>query len=95
MPLKEMNVVKSPERAAEPMEHNPGEIVGAHIQKRYGKFHGHLEMADGAKHQLAPHATMMEAHNAMHEHIAANTAEPSNEIQNAREPLESVSDRNA
>lgn len=78
MPLKEAISVSSPE----PNEGRP-EIVGANIEKRRGKFHGEIHMADGSKHVMAPHASMPEAHEAMGQHIAEHMAMPGNEEQNA------------
>ena len=69
MPMKPTIEVSAPERLSKP------EIVGMEIHRKYGKFHGHMEMADGAMHHLAPHPTMMEAHKAMGEHLMANSDE--------------------
>jgi hypothetical protein len=66
MPYQEPLEAHSPEP-----ENKPPEVVGMHVTKKYGKFHGHLEMADGSMHKMAPHASMPEAHQALGEHMAA------------------------
>jgi hypothetical protein len=82
---KEAISVEAPE-AAKP------EIVGAHIERKRGKFHGEIHMSDGSKHIMAPHASMPEAHEAMGAQMAEHVAGPSNDEQNAEiEPLPEVS----
>jgi hypothetical protein len=56
-------VAREPER--EP-DHGPIEL---HIVKKYGKFHGHVKMADGGEHHAPPAASMGEAHMALAPHI--------------------------
>jgi hypothetical protein len=51
------------------------EPVLMHIEKKYGKFKGHVQMASGAKHEIAPQASMAEAHQAMSEHVAPHMEE--------------------
>jgi hypothetical protein len=65
MPWKEPIEVHSPE------PEQVGEPVEAHIVKKYGKFHGHVKMSDGAEHHMPPHATMHEAHAAIAPHVGA------------------------
>lgn len=77
--------------APEPAMHEAPEVIGAHIVKKYGKYHGHIEMHDGSMHKMAPHQTLMEAHQAMADHLNAygheeGKAEPENMQANAEIP---------
>lgn len=65
----ELREAMSPAHESEPMA-DTGPIE-AHIVKKYGKFHGHVKMADGAEHHMPPAASMHEAHAAMAEHMGA------------------------
>jgi hypothetical protein len=62
-------------------EAGPSEM---HIVKKYGKFHGHMKMADGAEHHAPAHMSMPEAHEAMG-HMMEQHAMPSNEVESASE----------
>ena len=53
------------------VEHGPVEM---HIVKKYGKFHGHMKMADGAEHHMPPMQSMHEAHAAMAPHMMEEPA---------------------
>jgi hypothetical protein len=71
-----MRSVSSPAPAPVMPESSPAEM---HIVKKYGKFHGHVKMADGAEHHAAPMASMSEAHqalgNLMEQRAGPNTVE--------------------
>jgi hypothetical protein len=75
--MKEMRVAVSPEK----MESHPDEIRESHIVKKYGKFHGHIVMAGGAEHKIAP----QETHAAAHEAIGQMQEAPEQGMQNASE----------
>jgi hypothetical protein len=80
--------------APEPAEHAP-EVIGAHIIKKYGKYHGHIEMqhpGGNFKHEMPPQATLIAAHQTLGEHLQAHgtemggKAEPNNLAENAEMP---------
>ena len=66
--------------------------IEMHISKKYGKFHGHMKMGDGAEHHIAPASSMTEAHAALGEHLAEAHGEehegPHSEVESASEPAE-------
>ena len=77
--MAEMREAIAPEK---PMDSGPHEM---HIVKKYGKFHGHMKMGDGAEHHAAPMASMPEAHAAMG-HLIEQHAMPGNVEEAASEP---------
>jgi hypothetical protein len=87
MPLRQQIEVHSPE----PKEESYAGPVEMHIVRKYGKFHGHVKMHDGAEHHLPPHATMHEAHAALLPHIAGE-AHPGEEQVGPHDKEESASE---
>ena len=75
--MKPMRMAVSPEPKEMEVHVEPVEM---HAVKKYGKYHSHVVMSDGAEHK-GKHETMHEAHAAMAEHMA----EPENHEQNASE----------
>lgn len=73
--MAEMRQVSS--KPAEPEGYaGPTEM---HATRKYGKFHGHIVMHDGAEHHIAPQPTMQHAHEALGMLVHPQAEEPESE----------------
>lgn len=62
-----------------------------HIVKKYGKFHGHVKMGDGAEHHAAPQPSMMHAHAELGQLMGGSHDPTSDEMEGPGSQVESAS----
>jgi hypothetical protein len=67
--------------APEPQPMEESGPVEMHAHKRYGKFEGHVKMADGSEHHIASQPSMMHAHAELGQLMGpSHDAEPTEEM---------------